>query len=105
MNIADAWYALGTSWDSVVGRIISCDGKEARVAEAEKMLAEARHVAKRLLGLHHPDKNPGDGAASERFRLIGEAIQTIEDDTKRLRQKFEESKMKPEKDGFIKISL
>ncbi len=44
-----------------------------------------RQAYRRLARKHHPDLNPGDGAAAERFRRIGEAYEVLSDSAKRRR--------------------
>jgi len=48
--------------------------------------ADAIRKAYRKLAMkHHPDQNPGDKAAEERFKEINEAYQVLSDDQKRAR--------------------
>ncbi len=52
-----------------------------RSAEPQRI----RQAFRRLARKHHPDLNPGDGAAAERFRRIGEAWEVLSDPAKRRR--------------------
>ena len=45
--------------------------------------AEIKRVAKKLLAKNHPDRNPGDAAADERYKEVGEARDVLLDATKR----------------------
>jgi molecular chaperone DnaJ len=46
-------------------------------------LEEIKKAFRKLAQLHHPDKNPGDKAAEERFKKIGEAYAVLGDAEKR----------------------
>src|ERR1700728_2285584 len=51
----------------------------ARSADAD----EIRKAYRRLARKHHPDLNPGDKAAEERFKKVQEAYDVLSDDNKR----------------------
>jgi DnaJ-class molecular chaperone len=53
----------------------------ARSAASDEIRAAYRKLAK----LHHPDLNPGNKAAEERFKAISSAYDVLDDDTKRAR--------------------
>lgn len=103
MDLREAWTTLGLDPDGVFGRIASRTGRDERVRAAEEELAGARSVARRLMGLHHPDRNPGDPLASERFRRTEEALRTIERETARLRELAREADGREPRDVFIEI--
>lgn len=50
--------------------------------------AEIRRAYRRISSEKHPDKRPGDNAALEEFRRIGNAYETLTDDAKR--EKYED---------------
>ena len=44
---------------------------------------EIKRVFRRLARLYHPDLNPGDKQAEEKFKAIGEAYEVLSDPTQR----------------------
>src|SRR5512134_357343 len=44
---------------------------------------EIKKAYRKLAHLHHPDKNPGDTSAEDRFKEIGEAYAVLSDAEKR----------------------
>jgi curved DNA-binding protein len=46
---------------------------------------EIKHAYRKLAMQYHPDRNPGDKAAEERFKEINEANQVLSDTQKRTR--------------------
>lgn len=46
---------------------------------------EIKKAFRRLARKYHPDLNPGDAAAAEKFKLINEACQVLSDENKRAR--------------------
>ncbi|KAF1958321.1 TPR-like protein [Byssothecium circinans] len=61
---------------------------------------EIKKAYRKLAIQHHPDKNPGDDAAAERFKEIQEAHETLSDTQKRARYDSGEDLIEPEMGGF-----
>ncbi|CAI6333188.1 unnamed protein product [Periconia digitata] len=61
---------------------------------------EIKKAYRKLAIVHHPDKNPDDPDAAERFKEIQEAHETLSDSQKRARYDSGEDLMEPEMGGF-----
>jgi hypothetical protein len=107
MNMANAWAVLGKDWDSIVRDLSSLPDSASRIQEAEKLLADARKLAKKLMAVHHPDKNPGDLEAAKRFQRVQEALEVVESSTESFKNSYEAMKARAEQraasDSFIVI--
>lgn len=101
LSVREAWCVLGQDPRRVSARIKSAGD---RVKGAEKELEAARPLAKRLLGLHHPDRCPGDLVAAERFSLVQEAVRTLEEATAELRTSGDRASRR-EGDVFIEVDI
>ena len=102
MDLREAWNTLGCDPDQVFERIRSAGSRASRAEAAGKELDYARSLARKLLGLHHPDKNPGDEEAAKRFRRVGDALRAIEDGTIKFQDLARQEPVK-ERDVFIEI--
>lgn len=51
--------------------------------EKDASETDIKKAYRKLAIIHHPDKNPDDESAAERFKDIGEAYETLSDDQKR----------------------
>ncbi len=100
LSLRDAWLVLGRHPRRVAEELRS---RPDRVAAADDLLSSARALAKRLLGLHHPDRNPDDPGARERFALVQEAISTVETGTEDFRRQEEERAAARDGAVFIEI--
>lgn len=100
LSLRDAWLVLGREPRRVAEAI---KARADRVVAADEMLVSARSLARRLLGLHHPDKNPGDRGAQERFALVQEALSVVEAGTEDFRR--ETSRERTPRDGAVFIEV
>jgi uncharacterized protein (DUF342 family) len=107
MNVSDAWTVLGKDWNSIAETLSSLPDAAARIQATESLLIDAKKLAKKLMAVHHPDKNPGDFDAAARFQRVKDALLTIEDNTESFKAKHESMKARAEQraasDGFIVI--
>jgi hypothetical protein len=105
--MSTAWTVLGKDWKVITEEILACSSIAARVEKAEKLLEEAKKLAKNLMIANHPDKNLDDSDADVRFKTVVEAISVIEANTMSMRKKFENMKQRDENrmlsNGFITI--
>lgn len=62
---------------------MSIDPYEVLGVEREADLSEIKSAYRKLAMKHHPDKNPDDPSAQERFKEVGQAYQILSDDDKR----------------------
>ena len=100
LSLRDAWLVLGREpWR--VARAVKAAAD--RVLGAEEELLRAKSLARRLLGLHHPDRNPGDPSAEERFALVKEALAVVEAGTEDLRS--QEARRAECRDGAVFIEV
>lgn len=102
MNLEDAWNILGRDLSDVVGEIRKSP-VDARAEAAERELEKARSLARKLMGLHHPDKNPGDEEAAKRFMRVKTALSVIEQETASLREKMASRKERSSHAVFIDV--
>lgn len=62
---------------------------------------EIKKTYRKLAIIHHPDKNPNDPTAHEKFQAIGEAYQVLSDgDLRKVYDKFGKDRAKPQ-EGFV----
>lgn len=100
LSLRDAWLVLGREPRRIAEAIRS---RPDRVAAAEELLASARALARRLLGLHHPDRNQGDPEARERFELVQEALSAVEEGTEDFRRESGERAERLDGAVFIEV--
>jgi len=59
---------------------------------------EIKRVARKLLAENHPDRNPGNSAADERYKAVGEAKEVLSDPAKR--KEYDETRRLFAEGGF-----
>jgi len=87
MAAREAWLVLGEDPVRVFDEIRSRPDAASRVVAAKEALARAERTAKQLMAVHHPDKNQGDERASERFRMVQDALSSIRLNTSELEKR------------------
>src|ERR1035437_794109 len=68
---------------SPTARVIKADYYEVLNVERNASDQELKSAYRKLAMQHHPDRNPGDDAAEDRFKMASEAYQVLSDADKR----------------------
>ncbi len=100
LSVRDAWLVLGRRPGQVKADIQAHESEREGV---DAQLEVAKSLAKKLMALHHPDRNPGDARAAERFRLVQDALQAVEDGTRAFREAAEKKVGARDKAVFIEV--
>jgi len=90
MDLREAWVTLGRDPDRIMQLLSGIPDIHARAEAIESILKKARKLGKILMAKNHPDVNPGDDLAEERFKRIQLALTTIEAHTKTFQDKVKE---------------
>jgi len=85
MDLGKAWIALGRDPEEAIEELRAHGSVRERIAAAEVLLQEAEKTARVLMGRYHPDVNPDNPKAAERFRRVSDAIDVIRSHTKALK--------------------
>lgn len=78
MDLRTSWFILGEDFSEIEKYLTSLPDLNARCKGVLLFKEKARKIAKKLMGVHHPDKNPDDDSANSRFRRVQEALHNIE---------------------------
>ena len=104
-DLAKAWFVLGRDVNEVLHGTSDLPDVQSKMAAVDEARRTAEHLAKKLLGQNHPDKNPGDPAAARKYQEVLDAVEAIREHTERFRKKVSgilERKENPP-DGHIQI--
>lgn len=102
--LGEAWIILGEDPKEIITKLMSEPDVGARVKAAEKALATAERLARMLMGIHHPDRNPGDPEAARRFNRVDRALQSVKYHTAELVKKAAAGNQTPP-DDKVRIIL
>jgi len=104
MELSEAWAVLGEDVTKLFEtvRFSNIQLKMNAVDEASQL---AERISRRLLGQNHPDKNPGNPRALEKYRRVLIARDTIRKHTEEFRIRVQEilERKKNPPDGHIEI--
>jgi hypothetical protein len=89
MTLREAWEILGKDPDRIMQLLSDLPDVKSRAEATGKILEKARKLARNLMAKNHPDVNPDNPAASDKFKEIQEALSTIESHTKKFQAKVE----------------
>jgi len=87
MTLREAWETLGKDPDRIMEILFGLPDIQSRAEATEKILEKARKLARDLMIKNHPDVNPDDPLAGEKFKQVQAALSTIESHTKEFQNK------------------
>ena len=99
MSINEAWETLGVNIEKIYD-ILSSTPRLKRGDAAKSEYEKAKKLARDIMVINHPDKNPDDKNAENKFKRIGEALRSIEIYTNEFVESLE-NKLKDEQDLII----
>ena len=107
MDLTEAWTTLGKDIKEVFEPLSKLNGLSEKIKYISSQFEIAKRLAKNLMALHHPDRNPNDIDAANRFRRIQLALEIIENETNQFinkaTQKLENKSIHHKKDVYIKF--
>jgi hypothetical protein len=86
MTVWDAWKLLGRDPQIIAG-MLQESSLQNKAQIADDTLDTARKLAKKLMAKSHPDVNPDDPNAADKFKQIQDALSVIEVNTEDFKNK------------------
>jgi hypothetical protein len=105
MDLSEAWAVLGKDAGQLLRGVAGLPDVQSKMEAVDGACRLADRLSKKLLGQNHPDKNPGDQQALDRYRRVLAARDTIREHTEKFRTRVQdilERKRNPP-DGHIQI--
>jgi len=90
MKLKDAWLTLGKDPEEIYAQISSQSSISSKVETISNLFNYAKTISKKLLAQSHPDRNPGDFEAENRFKRIQQALNAIEFYTNEFKNKAQQ---------------
>ena len=87
MPLNEAWSMLGKNPVQIYAYLSTFTNLQERIEAIDRLLEQAKKTARMLLAQFHPDKNPDNIAALEKFKNINQAIGSIEFHTEEFKKK------------------
>lgn len=87
MLLNEAWIILGKNPTQIYAYLSTFNDLQEKIEAVEKLLEQAKKTSKMLLAQFHPDKNPDNIVALEKFKSVNQAINSIEFHTEEFKKK------------------
>jgi hypothetical protein len=78
MEFRDAWLVLSVDFSEIEREIKSMPSKEAKKKYLIELKEKSQKIGKKLLSVHHPDRNMDDPSSDKRFKMVAKAMEVIE---------------------------